>query len=344
MIRNLKMKTQVILISLIFTSIFAFGQNQTDVIKVAPKENSGTTNGIAYITYKNSKLKESGKYDRNGKQTGEWKYYTQNEVLESIGEHLNGEKHGEWNDFYPNGKILKKGNYTNGKQAGEWKAYHSNGQLASVEKYTDGKQIGNTELYNEQGKSTNQKALDNEIKYLMKVEFKKFYTSLQQKNFDQAVNFVSEDYLEATRFSKEQMKNMLQSNFDNWETLPDLKVVLKEIETTKPKKIIKQGNKTFGVLEAIMNFEMTVTGNYSKKEIAGVVGLVETIGKDRYKMGEISQTENATVIQLTDKRLVAAIYDYSTQKVRFAMAEMGLQYSLEKFLPNEIVEQMKSQL
>ena len=45
-----------------------------------------------------------------------------------------------------------------------------------------------------------------------------------------------------------------------------------------------------------------------------------------------------------DKRLVAAIYDYSTQKVSFAMAEMGLKYSFEKFLPKEIVEEMKSQL
>lgn len=344
MIRNLKMKTQVILISLIFTSIFAYGQNQTDVIKVAPKENSGTTNGITYITYKNSKLKESGKYDRNGKQTGEWKYYTQNEVLESIGEHLNGEKHGEWNDFYPNGKILKKGNYTNGKQAGEWKAYHSNGQLASVEKYTNGKQIGKTELYNLQGKNTTQKALDNDIKDQMKTDFEKFYTLLQQKNFEQAINFVSEDYLNETRFSKEQMKNMLRSNFDNWEILPDLKVELKEIEIQKPKNIIKQGNKSFGVVETVMNFEMTITGNYSKAEIGSTVGLIETIGKDRYKMGKILQKEGVTVIYIKDKRLVAAIYNHSTQNVSFAMAEMGLKYSFEQFLPKEIIEQIKAQL
>jgi len=339
-----KMKNLLTLTAILFNCIFSFGQNQTNEIKVAPNENSGATNGTTYITYKNGKLKESGKYDRNGKQTGDWKYYTPNEALESIGQHLNGEKHGEWIDFYPDEKILKMGNYTNGKQVGEWKAYHTNGQLASVEKYSEGKQIGKTELYDLQGKSTTQKALEDEMKDLMKVEVEKFYTSLQQKNFDQAVNFVSEDYLEATRFSKEQMKNMLQSNFDNWEILPDLTVVLKEIETKKPKKIIKQENKTFGVLEAVMNFEMTITGNYSDKEIANTVGLIETIGKDRYKIGEVSQTENATVIQLIDKRLVAAIYDDATQKVSFAMAEMGLRYSFEKFLPKEIVDEMKSQL
>jgi len=317
---------------------------ESSINVVAPNENSGTTNGTIYITYKNGKLKESGKYDRNGKQTGEWKYYTQNEVLESIGQHLNGKKHGEWIDFYPNGKILKKGNYTNGKQVGEWKTYYSNGQLASAEKYTDGKQIGKTELYSLQGKSTTRKALNNQMKELMNVEFEKFYTSLQQKNFDQAVNFVSEDYLDATGFSKEQMKNMMQSNFGNWEILPDLTVVLKEIETKKPKNIIKKANKSYGVLSATMHFEMTITGNFTKKEIAETTAIIETIGKDRYKIGGISQTENTTVIQLTDKRLVAAIYDDATQKVSFAMAEMGLKYSFEKFLPKEIVEEMKSQL
>ncbi|KAA5533863.1 hypothetical protein [Paenimyroides baculatum] len=140
------------------------------------------------------------------------------------------------------------------------------------------------------------------------------------------------------------MKNMLRSNFDNCEILPDLKIALKEIEAQKPKKIIKKENKSFGVLEAVMNFEMTVTGNYSKTEIARTVDLIETIGKDRYKIGEISQTEDKTVIQLKDKRLVAAIYDYSTQNVSFAMAEIGLRYSFEKFLPKEIVEEMKNQL
>ncbi len=140
------------------------------------------------------------------------------------------------------------------------------------------------------------------------------------------------------------MKKMLQDNFDNWEMLHDLNVVLKAIETQKPKNIIKKENKWYGVLAALMHFEMTVTGNFSKKEIAETIAIIEVIGKDRYKIGEISQTGNATVIQLKDKRLVAAIYDDATQKVSFAMAEMGLRYSFKEFLPKEIVEEMKSQL
>lgn len=313
-------------------------------INVVALSDGEQTNGTTYITHKNGKLAKEGKYDSKGKETGEWKFYTPNEDLESIGQYLNGEKNGKWNNFYPNGKILKTGSYENGKRTGEWKTYHPNGQLASVETYIDGKQIGKTELYNQQGESTTPKALDNEIKELMKAEFQEFCTSLQQKNFDQAINFVSADYLNATRFSKDQMKNMLQSNFDNWEILPDLNVVLKEIETQKPKKIIKQANKLYGVLAATMYFEMTVTGNFTKKEITETIAIIETIGKDRYKIGEIAQKENATVIQLTDKRLVASIYDEAIQKVSFAMAEMGLSYSFEKFLPKEIVEELKSQL
>lgn len=334
------MKNLITIIALICITTSAFGQ----AITPAPDEKSGKTNGTTYITHKNGKLKKSGKYDSNGKETGEWKFYTQNEDLESIGRYENGEKHGEWKDFYPNGKILKIGNYVNGKQSGEWKTYHPNGLLASIENYADGKHIVKTKRYNAQGKSTTKKALNDEMKELMKGEFEQFFTSLQQKNFDKAVDFVSEDYLTATRFSKEEMKNMLQSNFDNWEILPDLKVVLKKMETQKPKNIVKQGNKSYGVLEAVMHFEMTVTGNFNKKEIAETIAITETIGKDRYKIGKIAQKENATVIQLTDKRLVAAIYDDATQKVSFAMAEMGLQYSFEKFLPKEIVEEMKSQL
>lgn len=337
------MKKLLILTVILFTSIFTFGQNQTGAIKIAADADNGKT-GNTYITYKNGKLKESGKYDQNGKQTGEWKFYTQSGDLESIGQYANGEKHGEWNDYYSNGKLLRTGNYQNGKQIGEWKTYHVNGQLSSVVKYTNGKQIGKTELYNLQGKNTTQKALDNEMKDQMKTEFEKFYTLLQQKDFEEAVNFVSEDYLNEIRFSKEQMKNMLQSNFDNWEIIPDLTIALKEIETRNPKKIIKQGNKLFGVLEAVMNFEMTITGNYSKAEITSTVGLIETIGKDRYKISDISQTVDRTVIQIKDKRSVAAIYDYTTQNVSFAMAEMGLKYSFQQFLPKEIIEEMKNQL
>jgi len=338
------MKKIITITAIILSCTFGFGQEHTGAIKVAPNEESGKTNGNKNIYYKNGSLKKSGKYNDNG-NTGEWMFYTQNGDLEAIGHYLNGEKHGEWNNYYLNKKILQTGSYQKGKQVGEWKTYHPNGQLAIIQIYSnEGKEVGKPKFYNQNGNSIKKKDYDNEIKGLMKTGFEEFYTLLQQKDFDQAVNFVSEDYLDATGFSKEQMKNLLQSNFDNWEILPDLNVVLKEIEIQKPKKIIKKGNKSFGVLEAVMNFEMTVAGNYSETETELVMDLIEAIGKNRYKIGEISQTENKTVIQLKDKRLVACIYHFSSQKVSFAMAEKGLRYSFEKFLPKEIVEEMKSQL
>ncbi|WP_190304145.1 toxin-antitoxin system YwqK family antitoxin [Paenimyroides baculatum] len=152
-------------------------------MKIAADADNGKP-GNTYITYKNGKLKESGKYDEKGKKTGEWKFYSINGDLESIGLYESGEKHGEWSDYYPNGKILKTGNYINGKQVAEWRTYHSSGQLSSVAIFKDGKQIGKTKLYNLQGKSTSQKALHDEMKELMKTDFKKFYISLQQKNFE----------------------------------------------------------------------------------------------------------------------------------------------------------------
>lgn len=188
------------------------------------------------------------------------------------------------------------------------------------------------------------KAQSHQVEDLMKADFEEFYTLLKQKDFEKAVNFVSVDYLKASSFSKEQMKNLLQSNFDNWEMLPDLKVTFKEIEIQKPSKVIKKENKSFGVLEAIMNFEMSFTGYGDDEEIKTVLYIIEGLGKDRYKIDEVIKNEGNTIIKIKDKRLVAGIYNHSTQKVGFAMAEVGLIYTFEKFLPKEIIEEMKTQL
>src|SRR5690554_5161077 len=133
------------------------------------------------------------------------------------------------------------------------------------------------------------KAQSSEIEDLMKVNFEEFYALLQQKEFDKAVSFVSDDYLKAAYFSNELMKNLLQSNFDNWEALPDLKVTFKEIEIQKPKRIIQKDNKIFGVLEAVMNIEMSVTGYGDKEEIATVIYIIEALGKDRFKVNQVKK-------------------------------------------------------
>ncbi|MDR6969528.1 hypothetical protein J2X31_003561 [Flavobacterium arsenatis] len=357
------MKNILITTALLFAHFFAFGQ-----IMVAPNENSGTTNGFSYITYKSGKLKETGKYDKNRKEIGEWKFYTESGHLESIGNFINGEKNGEWKFYHTNEKLLSIGNFKNGKetgewkvyyddgnlfqngsyedgiQTGEWKSYHKNGQLSVLTKYANGKQTGKSKFYNQQGNRIKREQYFSEIEDLMKSNFEEFYALLKQKDFDKAVNFVSEDFLKATSFSKEQMKSSLQSNFDNWDDLPDLKVNLTAIQVQKPKKLIIKENKYLGVLEAVMNFEMTVNGYHNKEEIATALYLIETIGKDRYKIGEISKKDGNTIIEIKDKRLVVAIYNHYTQEVRFAMIGAVLTYTLEKFLPKEIVAEIKSQL
>ncbi|MFN0254135.1 hypothetical protein [Pedobacter ureilyticus] len=179
---------------------------------------------------------------------------------------------------------------------------------------------------------------------LMKSDFEKFYALLKQKEFDKAVNYVSEDYLKAGLFSKEQMKNLLKSNFDNWETLPDLKVTFKDVNVLPPKKLIQNGDKTFGVLEAVMHIEMTITGNYDQEEIETTLSVIEAIGKGRHKVGNVVKKDGSTTLALTDKRLVAGIYNPTSKNVRFAIAEIGLSYTFQKFLPKEIVAEMKTQL
>lgn len=187
-------------------------------------------------------------------------------------------------------------------------------------------------------------AQSQQVEDLMKSDFEKFYTLLREKEFEQAVNYVSEDYLKASLFSKEQMKNLLKSNFGNWEMLPDLKVTFKDVKIQPPKKLIENNNKTFGVLEAVMNIEMTIKGNYDHEEIENTLSIITAIGKDRYKVENVIKKDDNTTLVLTDKRLVASIYDHTTKNVRFAMAEIGLSYTFQKFLPKEIVAEMKTQL
>ena len=192
--------------------------------------------------------------------------------------------------------------------------------------------------------STICQAQSQQVGNLMKSDFEKFYALLKQKEFDQAVNYVSEDYLKAGLFSKEQMKNLLKSNFGNWEMLPNLKVTFKDVKVQPPKKLIQNGDKTFGVLEAVMNIEMTITGNYDQEEVENTLSIIEAIGKDRYKVDDVVKKDGNTTLALTDKRLVAGIYNPTSKNVRFAMAEIGLSYTFQKFLPKEIVAEMKTQL
>lgn len=362
------MKKLIPIVALLLNHFFVFGQEQIGPIKVTPANEGKTTSGQKNVYYKNGKLKKTGKYDANGKDTGEWKFYHENGQLESIGSFKNGEKIGEWKFYnadnklksignFENGKetgqwktysetgeLFKIGSYSNGKRIGDWMSYHPNAQLAVLEKYADGKQIGNSKFYDQQGKRIKREQYFSEIEDLMKTKFEEFYGLLKAKNFEKAVNYVSEDYLKATSFSKQHMQDMLRSNFDNWEMLPDLKVALKEIEVQKPKKLVTKEDKSFGILVALMNFEMTVTGKYDKEELTNTLSLIEGIGKERYKIGNVEQKDGKVVLKITDKRLVVGTYNSLNKEVRFAMTELGLTYTLKKFLPKEIVEEIKSQL
>ena len=181
---------------------------------------------------------------------------------------------------------------------------------------------------------------------LMKIELEKFCTQLQNKEFDKAVNYISDDYTLAMNSSKEKMEKTLQNSYDDWTELPDFKINLKNFDITGPDKIVIKVGKEYGILKAVMNIELSSSSNakIDKEDISVLTELMEDLGKGRYKFGKIVQKNDTSIIELKDNRLIVAIYDQSTGKVQFALSEMGIIFIFNLFLPKEIIEGMKSQL
>lgn len=107
------------------------------------------------ILYENGQLKETGQFDLNQKQTGEWKKYYENGNLYYVVNYENGiDKIGEWKYYFPNGLTKRIENYKDGKLNGVYKSYeYNNGKvyLYSIGKYENGQQVGMWKYYFENG-------------------------------------------------------------------------------------------------------------------------------------------------------------------------------------------------
>lgn len=186
---------------------------------------------------------------------------------------------------------------------------------------------------------------DAEYSSQMKVEFQKFYDLLQKGAFDSAVSYVSDDYIESIYFSEKQMSNLLKSNFSNWTAIPNLKISQAGVLIEEPKNLVKMDEKVYGVLLATMTIDFTGEDDDAVEDIKPLFELVEEMSQGRYSFGELKPGPNSSFsMDVKDKRLVAAIYNESTQKYQFAMSELGLKSTFENFLPAAILLQMEEQL
>jgi len=116
--------------------------------------------GLWKFYHPNSKLEQIGKFAKNGKATGEWKWYFSDGSLRKIELLMNGVHENEYIEYSQNGDIKLQGEYINGNREGPWKInvngyreegqyldgfksglwkyYHNNGQLIFQGSFVDG--------------------------------------------------------------------------------------------------------------------------------------------------------------------------------------------------------------
>ncbi|MBL4594874.1 MAG: hypothetical protein JKX68_13830 [Flavobacteriales bacterium] len=128
----------------------------------------------------NGNITSEGIYDISGGKEGEWKYYSDNHVLESVENHKenllqdaitkyyengniesitpynNDTLEGYYVSYYINKKINQQGWYHKGELDGEWLSYYANGTLQKRNYYTNGKLYGTTENYGVDGTLTSE--------------------------------------------------------------------------------------------------------------------------------------------------------------------------------------------
>lgn len=88
-----------------------------------------------YYNYAKGNIKESGKIDKNGFPTGEWKYYLENGTLDYI---INWETN-FIKKYYITGELKQKGTFIpeTGTHIGEWITYHKNGKIKTQELFDE---------------------------------------------------------------------------------------------------------------------------------------------------------------------------------------------------------------
>jgi antitoxin component YwqK of YwqJK toxin-antitoxin module/GH24 family phage-related lysozyme (muramidase) len=86
-------------------------------------------------------------YTHDGKKTGIWGEYYDNDQLWSKGSYKDDKEEGIWEYYYSNGLLRSKGLYKNGKQDGIWEDYSKYGNLEFRRLYKNGKLVKQLPLY-----------------------------------------------------------------------------------------------------------------------------------------------------------------------------------------------------
>jgi len=102
----------------------------------------GNKDGLWKDFYPDGKIKAEGKYD-NGKQIGEWKFYNQNTKLEQTGKfNKQGRPDGVWKWYYESGQLLREESFRAGIKDGMSVEYDENGNTIQEGEFINGAEDG----------------------------------------------------------------------------------------------------------------------------------------------------------------------------------------------------------
>ncbi|NZA25579.1 hypothetical protein H0E84_04225 [Luteimonas sp. SJ-92] len=98
-------------------------------------------------------VRETGRYDAEGRRDGEVRRYAGDGTLLYVGRFRHGCRHGLQEMFYDNGQLRQSMRYDGGAIVdGQVRSYHPQGRLAGVRPYRDGKVHGVAESYHPDGR------------------------------------------------------------------------------------------------------------------------------------------------------------------------------------------------
>ena len=110
----------------------------------------------------NGKKFKEGRYE-DGKQVGEWIWYSDDGNKLKSGAYKKGVCDGVWTHWRSDGNKRREESYLNGARHGRWITWHDNGQMASEANYVDGKLDGKAIAWDKDGKKTREEVYRNGV-------------------------------------------------------------------------------------------------------------------------------------------------------------------------------------
>lgn len=197
---------------------YKFYNKVGEIIKEAKKKGGE----FLYKSYSaQGNIASEGIYDIKGGKKGDWKFYSQNGILNATGSYVDDKTIGEYKAFYKSGKEESVAAYKDGVLDGYYVAYHKNGQIANQGWYKEGLAYGEWRTYYIDGVLENiyfyhkgnlhgvQEEYTNTGKLARKITYKSG-SLISDKFFDE-----NEKEYQVINYLKAEKKGILIHNFTN---------------------------------------------------------------------------------------------------------------------------------